>query len=462
MKKSKKTIGMIAGSIVAVIAIALGVFFGTANMRAYSSAEKTLEEANYTEAANQFEALGDYKDAQDRAKGATYQYAQSLMDTGVYTDAAEVFSGLGDYQDAFEKANEARYLNAKTVMESKEYETAHQLFADLGDYSDASHMADECIYLAAVEKYDAGELTSAIELLETVPEYEKAATLLLSYKYELAGQYYAAEEFAEAERIYTEILGYEDSEILANQSAYYQTVDGQFMLSIAKGLQARWVLSEETTDPSEFSKLIDAELAEIEPYYEENFDSKRLGEIAESYIDTLMESKDATRYYNNNYMVYETKWNTARAARLHLIEELVNDFNLTVDEEYQDTLDELVNDSRVYSEQEAFEAELESIVEAASLSVYPYRSDYDNEILWYDYYLSITNTTAQTLEYLSIDIQVLDGDGNIFLQGDAYFSNVEPGQSSVVQVYLSSDQYDYSGYTIKYVLSNYGTELYYG
>lgn len=462
MKGNKKSIGIIAGAIVAVIAISLGVFFGTANMRTYSAAEKTLAAGNYTEAASQFASLGDYKDSQTRANDATYQYGQSLMDAGSYTDAVEVFSGLADYQDAAEKANEAKYLNAKAVMESKEYESAQELFSDLGDYSDASSMADECVYLAAVEKYDDGELTAAIEMLETVPDSDKAASLLLCYKYELAGQHYTAEEFAEAERIYSEIIDYEDSEELANLSAYYQTVDGQFMLAIAKGLQARWDLSDKTADPTEFSKLIDAELAEIETFYEATFDNKRLGEIAVSYIDTLNESKDATRYYNNNYMVYETKWNTARAARLHLIEELVNDFNLTVDEEYQDTLDELINDSQVYSEQEAFEAELASVVEAAVLSVYPYRSEYDNEILWYDYYLSITNTTDQTLEYLGIDIQVLDSDGNIFSQGSAYFSNVEPGQSSVVDTYLGSNEYDYTGYTIKFVLSNYSTELYFG
>lgn len=424
---NKKKIGIIIGAIVAVAAIAIGVFFGTANMRAYSAAEKMLSNGKYAEAADQFTALGDYRDAAERVKEAAYQRAKALMEDEAYDEAADVFNGLGDY-------------------------------------SDSSELATECIYQSAVAQYDDGDLEHAIETLKTIPDNEKAASLLQSYQYELAGQHYADGEYKEAEILYAEISGYEDADELAAQCAFYQTVDGQFMLAIQAGLQARWDIPDsEISSPNQYGKLIDAELNEVEPFYNETFDDKRLGEIAVAYVDVLKESADATRYYNNNAAVYETKWDAARATRLHLIEELVEDYGLTVDEKYQDTLDELINDSQVYSEQEAFEAELQKDVDAAQLTIEPYRSDYDNEILWYEYTLTITNTTDQRLEYLSLDLQVLDGNGNILTQGWATFNNVEAGQSSTVDAYIdSNDNTDYSGYTIKFVIDGYNTELYYG
>lgn len=68
---NKKKIGIIIGAVAAVAAIALGVFFGTANMRAYSAADKLLSDGKYAEAAEQFTALGDYRDAAERVKEAT-------------------------------------------------------------------------------------------------------------------------------------------------------------------------------------------------------------------------------------------------------------------------------------------------------------------------------------------------------------------------------------------------------
>ena len=68
---NKKKIGIIIGAVVAVAAIAIGVFFGTANMRAYSPAEKMLSNGKYAEAADKFTALGDYRDAAERVKEAT-------------------------------------------------------------------------------------------------------------------------------------------------------------------------------------------------------------------------------------------------------------------------------------------------------------------------------------------------------------------------------------------------------
>lgn len=82
---NKKKIGIIIGAVAAVAAIALGVFFGTANMRAYSAADKLLSDGKYAEAAEQFTALGDYRDAAERVKEATYQRAKTLMEDEAYS-----------------------------------------------------------------------------------------------------------------------------------------------------------------------------------------------------------------------------------------------------------------------------------------------------------------------------------------------------------------------------------------
>ena len=407
-------------------------------------------------AAEQFTALGDYKDSAAKVAEAYTSYGQTQLDAQNYDDAKKAFEKAGDV----EKSKETDYLHAKNLMNSGDYSAAKELLYDLA-YEDAGDLEKECTYNLAVKAYEEGKLEDAITMLEEISEYGESTDRLHEYKYELAGNHFAAEEYDKAESLYRELGEYEDAPILAEKASFFQTTDGQFILAVVRGLEARWDATEtQTVADSELDTIIDLELAEVESFYDAEFSDVRLGEIAREYVDKLNEGKEAVRYVTNNYMVFQDKWNAARAGRLHLIEEMVNSYGLTVDEKYQRTLDQLVGDSQVYAEQEAFEASLQEVVDNLVLYVSPYKDDYTGSVLWYDYYMTITNTTDQDLKQFWIEAQVMDSSGHVWSDGTAMFENVAVGQTVTVQMFFSSTDYDVTQYNIEYTISSYITDLY--
>lgn len=70
----------------------------------YKKAASLYESGEYVEAAEMFEALGDYKDSADMVKACYYQGALELSDAGKYQEALEVFLSLGDYEDCEEQS----------------------------------------------------------------------------------------------------------------------------------------------------------------------------------------------------------------------------------------------------------------------------------------------------------------------------------------------------------------------
>ncbi len=82
-----------------------------------------------------------------------YKKAQKLMEAGSYEEAAEAFQALGDYEDSAEmvtdaeaKAEEKRlkqqaYDKATAMMEAKRYPAAAVAFTALGDFEDSAQQA---------------------------------------------------------------------------------------------------------------------------------------------------------------------------------------------------------------------------------------------------------------------------------------------------------------------------------
>ena len=112
----KKTV-IIGASLIVVVGIAIGVFFGTANFRKYNKAVSLYTEGDYAAAAEIFRSLSDYKDSKD----------------------------LADQADAFyiEEMNKALYQEAMSEFENENYESAIDKFEKLGDYKDSVSMANE-------------------------------------------------------------------------------------------------------------------------------------------------------------------------------------------------------------------------------------------------------------------------------------------------------------------------------
>lgn len=88
-----------------------------------------------------------------------------------------------------------------------------------------------------------------------------------------------------------------------------KSVDEKFIDALEDGLSARWELTDKSEDKdeaeekSDYEGYIDAEYNKISKFKEENFEDKELGDLAREYIETLEQSKDTLKYFNN-----ENKW----------------------------------------------------------------------------------------------------------------------------------------------------------
>ena len=110
---------------------------------AYNSAEKLEAEGKHIEARDAFLALGDYRDAQDRAVQANYNRAKTLFGEGKYLEAKELFLALGEYRDAKDYVLPADYNRAQALFEERKYLQAKELFLALGKYQDAQDRVQE-------------------------------------------------------------------------------------------------------------------------------------------------------------------------------------------------------------------------------------------------------------------------------------------------------------------------------
>lgn len=125
----------------------------------YELANLLLSSGQYAEAAEAFDALGDYEQSEAKANQArnvlaemsSYDKAKKFLENGRYDDAYEAFSAMGDYEDAPELANEAHYLKAIALAENGECEEAMELFASLDDYSDSKARLD-CFRMLLVKE----------------------------------------------------------------------------------------------------------------------------------------------------------------------------------------------------------------------------------------------------------------------------------------------------------------------
>ena len=83
-----------------------------------------------------------------------YNHAVSMMKNEKYQEAALEFSALGDYKDALKKTNEATYKNACQLLEAKLYDEAEKAFEGLGDYKDSADKIVEVENCKKQKKYD--------------------------------------------------------------------------------------------------------------------------------------------------------------------------------------------------------------------------------------------------------------------------------------------------------------------
>jgi polyhydroxyalkanoate synthesis regulator phasin len=241
--------------------------------------------------------------------------------------------------------------------------------------------------------------------------------------------------------------GCENSSGQSNASTTNQSsgVDKEFMKDMQKALQARWDLSDSKSD-SDIAKMstedqisfrksyLKAETDVLSKYSDSDFNDVRLGKIATDYLSSLNGQLDSLQYYSTDYVKFTQKWKDAYSKRVSLINELVNNYGLTVDSKYQTILDSLMNDAKAVKEKSDLESAVQKMIDSADFE----KSDKSSGS-WSEYEATIENSSGVDFSSFGITVNLLDSDGVII---DSTYSNT-------VQNWGSGDKAKFSFQTNK-------------
>lgn len=145
----------------------------------YAKAEQLLLDKKYFEAKEAFELMSGYKDSDNKAKEAMYQYASDLVKSEDYEEAVEVFEELGDYSDSKTRIKQIYYDYATGLLEQGNYADAISIYEEIKDYKDSEDKAKEFTYVYATELLNAKEYSKAAEQFLRVLDYKDSKSRVM-------------------------------------------------------------------------------------------------------------------------------------------------------------------------------------------------------------------------------------------------------------------------------------------
>lgn len=320
--------------------------------------------------------------------------------------ATLAFTGCGEQK---------KYDEAVALMEEGNYEDAIAEFEEIKDYKDAADRITQCKYDKAVGLYEDLDFQNALDTFNEIPDYEDAGEYIEKCEYELS-------------------------------------IDGQFMRALGNALMDRWDYSDDPDNATEAEdklreKCCDIELDALESFYDQTFDDSDLQETAKDYIDTVKAAKDSLTYYTVNYTKYSTDWSTAYQHRTILLEQFVNDFGLTVDEDHQENLDDLMTDAQASKEQVKIDEQVQDILKTINIT----SSADEWGIVTYNF--TMENTSEYTFDYFYVTVNAEDGNDTFVSSGSLSApENWAPGKKVSGTTYFYPD-IDLNSVTLSYDVS---------
>lgn len=194
-----------------------------------------IENGDLEGAIAEFEMLGSYKDAKQRAEDTTtelanktsYEEAEGLLAKGDYAGAVHAFAQLRDYKDAAEREKEIqeqRYEEADKLVADEDFESAIAIFEELGNYQDSSDRITATVqaeYEKAEQFYVEDKLEESEQLLEnlTAREYQDSQKYLAYVRAAIAQK---NKDYNTAIKILKGLQDYKDSK---NLLIYYEALE---------------------------------------------------------------------------------------------------------------------------------------------------------------------------------------------------------------------------------------------
>ncbi len=232
--------------------------------------------------------------------------------------------------------------------------------------------------------------------------------------------------------------------------------DEDFINDLAKGLEARWALSESedyeyvegTQEHRDFySSLLKAELDIISNKNYENatFKDSKLKEKAISYLNCLHDQEEALTYVTVDYDKYAELWESAYNKRTQLITDFAQNYGLTVSDKYKTTLSDMITNASVVDEKQHQEEALQKLVDSISFERVENEEDSD----WVTYKAIVENTMDYDIVELDIDVNLIDSDGVNVSTEFVSVDNIARGEKGKLE-FSTDEQFEKTKLTINY------------
>lgn len=223
--------------------------------------------------------------------------------------------------------------------------------------------------------------------------------------------------------------------------------DDDFVKDFGKGLEKRWKLTDADENKDGYDDIelnsdqwkkmmltyINAELDTIEKYTNEKFENTALQENAIKYINLLKQQKESCDYITVDYDKYSEKADEIYNERSKIIKDMVENYGVTVDEKYQDTLNEFLTNSQLVEEDE-------SLKEAVGLMLGKIEiTTTDDGTGYYTCEGYVENTTGYDFDNISIKFNLYDDEGVLVDNQPCYLENFTNGTKARLEFYTDQD-----------------------
>ncbi len=218
--------------------------------------------------------------------------------------------------------------------------------------------------------------------------------------------------------------------------------DEDFVLNVAKGLEARWDLNDQDdTDSMSTSKLqkayrsyIKAEKDQVGKLSKYKFKDKELKSIAEQYINGLELQEEGIQYVGtDNYSDQQKTWTLGYNYRIVSITKMAEDYGLTVDSKYQETLDDMIAEEPTAKR----DVDIQDFVNNLQATLTYTKDESQSDEYHNSYTAIIENTTDYTINSMDLQLDFLDASGVTIGQSNDYLNDIAPGSKmqSTIEYY---------------------------
>lgn len=182
-----------------------------------------------------------------------------------------------------------------------------------------------------------------------------------------------------------------------------KTYDNEFITALAKGLDARWEVTEKPSNKNapfstDFAKYPQIELKEIEEYKDKKFEDDKLKELAITYINELKETKKATEEGNRD------DFDSHQLKRFTLLVSINNIKELPV--KNQKILKEMLSAGNTVEKENTKQEAIKNLFSSVKFEVDKEKSNQFST----EYYAIVENTTEYNIDYIDLLITLKDSD----------------------------------------------------